>query len=68
MVHNNHPTTPGYKAIGICGHGYWVKFLVMRKTTREFIYKLIHNIQYGHFRTILEFLMLNGKEMRDQKQ
>lgn len=37
LVHNNLPTIPGYKAIGFCAHGYWVKCIVVRKTTSQFI-------------------------------
>ena len=74
LIRNNHPKLPGYEAIGICGHDYWVKYIVMRKATRKFIYiyiyiiDIIYNIQYGHFRTIIEYLILHGKERRDWKQ
>ena len=63
LVHNNLPTIPGYKAKVFCAHGYWVKCIVVRKTTSQCIsiYKLICNIEYGHF------IKLHGKEMRDWK-
>ena len=37
LVHNNLPTIPGYKAKVFCAHGYWVKCIVVRKTTSQFI-------------------------------